>query len=222
MSAAVVILGAAHVTKDGVPLVQAVIPVGNDNDDVEQFGECEMYQCLGVTSLPWPKTKEGYAEGLAIVGVGGRDAVIVGARDVRTAKIVGKMKAGDTVVHSTGPKMSAQLQLKEEKRQAVLTTNDSKGETMMVLLDGKNDEAHVIAGGNVFKLSRKDGIVLADSTGGGLQIKDGVCRFTCKELVFPGAAPNPAFKLMAGPMTGSPGGPASVPMIAVKGVTVCM
>lgn len=215
-------LGAAHVTKDGVPLVQAVIPIGNDTNDVEPFGECEMIQCLGVTALPWGKTKEGHAEGLAILGVGGRDAVIVGARDVRTAKIVGKMKAGDTVVHSTGPKMAAQLQLKEEKRQAVLATIDSKDESMMILLDGKNDAAQVIAGGCVFKMSREDGIVLADSTGGGFQIKDGTLRFTCKEIVLPGAAPNPAFKLMMGPMIGSPGGPASPPMLAVKGVTVCM
>jgi hypothetical protein len=220
MSGVVVILGSSHVTADGVPLVQAVVPVRNDTDDVEQYGELEMFQCLGLTSLPWPKTKEGYAEGLAIVNVGGRDAVIVGARDVRTAKIVGKMQPGDTVVHSTGPKQSAQLQLKEKNRQAVLATKDSGGFDMMVLLDGKNDEAQVIAGGNVFKLSKKDGIVLADSTGGGIHIKDGVVRITGKELMMPGAAPNPAFKLMAGPATGSPGGPASVPMIAVKGVTI--
>lgn len=221
MDAVVVRLGAAHVTKDGVALVQAFLPVGNANDDVEQFGECEIQQCLGVTSLPWGQTKDGYGEGVAILSVGGRNAVVVGARDVRTSKIVGKMKPGDTVVHSTGPKMAAQLQLKEEKRQAVLTTIDSRGETMMVLLDGKNDECQVIAGGNVFKLSRADGIVLADSTGGGIQIKDGVLRITAKELMLPGPAPNPAFKLMMGPAIGSPGGVATPPMLAVKGVTIC-
>jgi hypothetical protein len=117
--------------------------------------------------------------------------------------------------------MAAQLQLKEEKRQVVLATVDSKGETMMAILDGKNDECQVIAGGNVFKMSRKDGIVLADSTGGGIHIKDGVVRITGKELMLPGPAPNPAFKLMMGPMIGSPGGVASPPMLAVKGVTVC-
>jgi len=219
VSGSIVILGASRVTKDGVPLVQAVVPVGDATNDVEQFGECEIYQCLGVTSLPWPATKEGHAEGLAIHSIGGRDAVIVGARDVRTAKIVGKMKPGDTVVHSTGPKMAAQLQLKEEKRQVVLATIDSKGETMMSILDGKNDEAQVIAGGCVFKMSRKDGIVMVDDTGGGFTIKGGLFRFTC-DVMLPGAAGNPAFALMAGPKTGSPGGPASVPLIPVKGVTV--
>lgn len=220
MSGVVVILGASHVTDKGVPLIQAVVPVANDNDDVEQFGEVESFQCLGVTSLPWPKTKEGYAEGLAIVGVGGRDAVIVGARDVRTLKIVGKMKPGDTVVHSTGPNQSAQLQLKEEKRQAVLATKDSGGFDMLIMLDGKNDACQILAGGNVVQMSKKDGIVLADSSGGGIHIKDGVVRITGKELMLPGAAPNPAFKLMAGPATGSPGGVATPPMIPVKGVTI--
>jgi hypothetical protein len=217
----VVILGAAHVTKDGVPLVQAVVPVGNDNDDVESFGECEIMQCLGVTSLPSPKTKAGYAEGLAMEGVSGRDAVIVGARDVRTAKIVGKMKAGDTVVHSTGPNMCSQLQLKEEKRQAVLATKNTEGFDLMVLLDGKKDECQLIAGGNVIKMS-KDGISLIDSSGkGGIQIQDGVVRII-GELVLPGLSPNPGFKLMMGPPTGSPGGPASLPLMAVKGVTCCL
>ena len=220
MTAVAVILGASHVTKDGVPLVQAFVPVGNAENDIEQFGEIESQQCLGVASLPWPKTKDGYAEGVAILNVGGRDAVLVGSRDIRTAKIVGKMKPGDTVIFSTGPNMAAQLQLKEEKRQAVLTTIDSKGETMMVFLDGKNDECQVIAGGNVFKLSRKDGIVCADETGGGFHLKGGTFRFTCKSVMLPGVAGNPAFALMAGPKTGSPGGPASVPLIPVKGVTV--
>jgi hypothetical protein len=59
-----------------------------------------------------------------------------------------------------------------------------------------------------------------DETGGGFTIKGGTFRFTCDNVMFPGAAPNPAFKLMAGPATGSPGGPASVPLIAVKGVTI--
>jgi hypothetical protein len=220
MNAAVAILGAAHVTENGVVLVQAVVPIQNDTDDVEQYGECEVIECLGHAALPWPKTKEGYAEGLLIVNVGGRDAVIVGRRDVRTAKIVGKMKPGDTVVFSTGPNMAAQLQLKEKNRQAILTTKDSDGFDMMIILDGKNNEAQVIAGGNVFKLSKKDGVVCADDTGGGFTIKGGTFRFTCDNVMLPGAAPNPAFKLMSGPATGSPGGPASVPLLAVKGVTV--
>lgn len=218
--AAVSILGASHVTDKGVPLVQAVVPVGNDTQDVEDYGECEMFLGLGQAALPWPKTKEGHAEGLLILNVGGRDAVVVGARDVRTAKIVGKMKPGDTCLFSTGPNMSAQLQLKEKNRQAVLTTKDSGGFDMMVLLDGKNDECQIIAGGNVFKLSKKNGIVLADSTGGGIHIQDGVVRITGKELMLPGPGPNPAFKLMAGPAVGSPGGVATPPMIPVKGVTI--
>lgn len=167
-----------------------------------------------------PPQGEWYAEGVALLNSGGRNAIVVGARDVRTAKIVGRMKPGDTVVHSTGPKMSAQLQLKEEKQQAVLTTNDADGDTMMVILDGKRREAQIIAGGCVFKMSKKDGIVLADETGGGFTIKGGTLRFTCKNVMLPGVAANPAFVLMAGPKTGSPGGPASVPLIPVKGVTV--
>jgi hypothetical protein len=218
--AAIVLLGAARVTDKGVPLVQAVQPVTNDQDDIEPLGDAEVFQCLGVTSIPWPKTKEGYAEGLAILNVGGRDVVLVGARDLRTAKIVGKMKPGDTVVHSTGPEQAAQLQLKEKSRQAVLATKDSKKETMLFILDGTEDEAMVIAAGNVFKMSRKDGVIISDASGkGGIQIKDGTVRIL-GTLMLPGSAPNPAFKLMMGPATGSPGGPASVPLFAVPGV-VC-
>ena len=220
MSAEVVILGASHVTDKGVVLVQAVVPIKNDSNDVESYGECEAMTGLGDAALPWPKTKEGYAEGLLIANVGGRDGIIVGARDVRTSKIVGKMQPGDKVIFSTGPNMAAQLQLKEKNRQAVLTTKDSDGFDMMVILDGKNNEAQIIAGGNVFKLSKKDGVVCVDDTGGGFTIKGGTFRFTCDNVMLPGAAPNPAFKLMSGPATGSPGGPASVPLMPVKGVTV--
>lgn len=218
--AAIVVLGAARVTPEGVPLIQAVQPVTNSKDDIEPLGDAEVFQCLGVTSIPWPATKEGHAEGFAILNVGGRDAVLVGARDVRTAKIVGKMKPGDTVVHSTGPQQASQLQLKEKERLAVLATKDSKGETMLAILDGKNDEAQIICGGNVFKMSRKGGVIISDASGkGGIHIQDGTVRIL-GTLMLPCSVPVPAFKLMMGPATGSPGGPASVPLLAVPGV-VC-
>lgn len=218
--AAIVVLGASHVTADGAPLIQAVIPIGNKNDDVEPFGEVASFQVLGLTSLPWPSTKEGHAEGLVIVNVGGHDAVIVGARDLRTAKIVGKMGPGDVVVHSTGPEMAAQLQLKEKKRQVVLATKDSAGETMMIILDGKGDSAQVLAAGHAFKMSRKDGISLVDSSGkAGIQIKDGVVSIF-GQIVLGGRVPDPVFKFMLGPPTGSPGGPASLPLTAAPGVSL--
>jgi len=218
--AVVVVLGASHVTAEGVPLIQAVNPIGNSNDDVEPFGEVASYQVLGVTSLPWPTTKEGHAEGLVIVNVGGHDAVLVGARDLRTAKIVGKMGPGDTVLHSTGPEQAAQVQLKEKKRQVVLATKDSSGETMMVILDGKNDAVQIVGAGHAFKMSRKDGISLVDSSGkAGIQIKDGVVSIF-GALVFGGRTPDPAFKFMLGPATGSPGAAASTPMIAAPGISL--
>lgn len=170
----VVVLGATELV-DGVPVVQARVALSALETDSEDFGRVDVMQGLGLTSAPWPADASGHAEAVVLRKVGGHEAVCVGARDTRTARIVGNLKPGDTVLHSTGPGQSAQLQLKESTRQAVLVTKGSDGKQVLVSLDGTADKVTIAAFGHVFEMSVANGICLIDSTGkGGLIIKDGI------------------------------------------------
>ena len=211
----IAILGASHVNKDGVPVIQAQISVGRDANDTEPFGEIDLYQCLGVSALPWPKDAGGHAEGLVARDVGGRNAVLLGGRDTRSAKIVGKLKPGDTVVHSTGPNEAAQLQLKEEKRQAALVSEDSRGNTMMFMLDGKNDKIQLTAFGNIIELSR-DGITIVSA--GDLTLSGKTVSIQ-GQVILGGKTPNPAMRVMTAPAP-SPGGVGSLPMVPAPGIFI--
>lgn len=211
----IAILGASHVTADGVPVSQAVIPLSDETHDVEDFGEIDMMSCLGVSSLPWPKDKAGHAEGVIVRKCGGRDAVCIGGRDTRSAKIVGKMKPGDTVVHSTGPNQAAQLQLKEEKKQAALVSEDSDGHTMMVILDGKNNRLQITGFGNMIELS-PDGISIVSV---GDVLINGKTVAVMGSVILGGKTPNPTMKIMTAAAP-SPGGVASLPMIPAPGVSI--
>jgi len=156
------------------PVIKATQPI-TDDEDVEAFGDLPLMQCLGVSSAPWGKDEGGYCEAAVARGVGGRDGVILGARDTRTNDIVGNLKPGDTVVHTTGPSKAAQLQLKEEKRQALLVTKTTDGKTAVCGLDGKNDKFSVALLGYMVEVSSANGICLVDKTGtAGIQIKDGI------------------------------------------------
>jgi hypothetical protein len=218
----IVTLGAAKIDPEtGAVLVQAAQPVGSDDTgDVESYGEVPMLQALGLTSVPYPSTDGGYCEGIVIGGVGGSDGCVAGARDTRTASIAGNAKPGDTILHTTGPNQSAQLQLKEDKRQAVLVTKKSNGEQMLLSLDGNREEMTIAINGAVFQIDKDGGIAIVDSTGkAGLTISNGVVNLF-GQLVLGGMTPNPALSIMLGPVTGSPGGGAAAPMVAAPGVFI--
>lgn len=211
----IAILGASHVTAEGVTVAQAVVPLSDDTHDVEPFGEIDLMSCLGVSALPWPQDKTGHAECVIARNCGGRDAVGIGGRDTRSSKIVGKMKPGDTVVHSTGPNQAAQLQLKEEKKQAALVSEDSDGHTMMVILDGKNNRIQITGFGNMIELS-PTGINIVSV---GDVLINGKTVAIAGSVILGGLTPNPAMKIMTAP-TASPGGVASLPMIPAPGVSI--
>lgn len=157
----------------GVPVVKASQPL-TDDSDTEPFGDVPLMQALGLSSAPWPASPEGHCEGVVLGPIGGRDAVCVGARDTRTAAIIGNLAPGDTVVHSTGPQQAAQLQLKEAKRQAILSTKTTDGKTAVCGLDGLNNKFVTAIFGYMFEISEANGICLTDATGNaGIQIKDG-------------------------------------------------
>ncbi len=157
----------------GAPLVSAKQPITGD-DDVEDFGDAPLMQCLGVSSAPYGKTDDGYCEGVIAAGAGSRDAVCLGARDTRTAKIIGKLAPGDTVVHTTGPNQAAQLQLKEAKKQAVLVTKGTDGKQILLVLDGKNDKVTLSAFGMAFNFDKSTKTISLMSANGqnGLVIGD--------------------------------------------------
>lgn len=146
--------------RTNAPQVSCFDVAGASDDDQEPFGDVPIMQCLGVSSLPAPPTSDGHAEGILVEGVGGLPGIVVAAWDTRTFSLFGRLDAGDTVLHSTGPNQAAQVLCKEEKRQVILATKDDSGEGAMVLVDGKNRKIQLLGWGLSIELSDANGIVL--------------------------------------------------------------
>jgi hypothetical protein len=157
--------------KDGNPRYQCSLPVGDDNADVAPFGEIPVATCLGVTSLPYPKDANGHAEAVVARGLGSRKGFVIGARDTRAGKIVGKMDPGDSVLHSTDPDQTAQVRVQGKKKSASVIVKGSNGKHMMVLLDGKNNKAQVLANGATIEIDDGGDISLLGKGGGGILIQ---------------------------------------------------
>lgn len=203
--------------KTGVPLWEPKIPVQDDETDAETFGPVAVYQALGISSAPWPKDGNGQAECLVARNVGGRHAVALGGRDSRTAAVIGNMQPGDTIVHSTGPNLAAQLQLKEGKLQAVLVTKtQSDGSTMALILDGKSEKAQLTHGGAILEIDPSGDIHIVNGSGAGLLIQGG--NIHVLGTLVAGAGNPSGLAFMLGPVAGSPGGGAAAPMFACQGV----
>jgi hypothetical protein len=210
----VVILGAAKLV-DGIATWQASVPVGDDTEDVETFGEIDVIQSLGITSTPYPKDESGYSECVVARDLPGRVGVCIGARDTRNAGFLGKQSPGDSTLHATGPGAVAQCFVKNEKRQAGLATENSKAETMVFVLDGKNDKGQWACNGALIEID-PDGDISLVTAGGAAILLQGGDIFFRGNVHLPGI--NPGMALMQGPQTGSPGGAAAAPMFAVNGV----
>lgn len=207
------ILGASKITA-GVVTWQVTIAVGNDNNDVEPFGEPDVFQSLGIDSVPFPKTEEGYAECLVLRDIGGKDAVCIGARDTRNNAFIGRMKPGDTSVHATGPAATAQCFLKNANKQAGLTVDDADKKSMMFLLDGKNKKSQWTARGAIFQIAEDGSIAITEKGGAGMIFRDGKI-FVVGALVLPGMKPGQVLAQML-PAGQPPGG--AVAMLPVMGV----
>jgi hypothetical protein len=217
MSADIVTLGAASISAAGIITWQAAVEIGNDNDDVEPFGQPDVIQSLGVASLPYPKDNEGRAEGLILRDCGGKDGVCIGARDTRNAKLVGKMGPGDTTLHSTGPGSVAQCFLKHKKKQAGLATDDVDGKSMMFLLDGKNKKAQLAARGAIVEIAPNGDISIINKQGTGILIQGGKIVIL-GELSLPGMTPGMAL-VQGAPIPQPPGPIAAGQFTPVLGVS---
>ncbi len=154
----------ASAVKRGVAVWQGFLSQSDDPADVEPVGEGDVFQGLGLSSMPYPADANGRAEGIGIRGIGGRVLSWIGARDTRSATIVGNLKPGDTALHSTGPSQAAQFQCKEAKRQAVMTTRREDGKSMVVLLDGASGKLQINIPG-IF--------IEADSNTGNISVTNG-------------------------------------------------
>jgi hypothetical protein len=193
-----VMLGASSL-KDGNARWQCTLAVANDNDDADSFGELPVYQALGITSLPYPKDDKGFAEAIVLPGVGGKKGVVVGGRDTRAAKIVGKMDPGDSVLHSTDPDQRAQVRVQGKKQMASLVVKGEDGKHLMVMLNGKDGKLQILAKGACIEIDDSGDISLLGKGGGGILIQGGdVCINGVLKL--PGMPPG--MFLMACPLTG--------------------
>jgi hypothetical protein len=207
-------LGAASLV-NGVPVWQANVPVANDNDKVEPIGEIEAFQSLGITATPYAKDADGFVECIVARDVCGRTAVALGARDTRNTGFLGRQEGGDVTIHATGPKAVAQCFLKNKKRQSGLATENSKDETMVFVLDGKNDKMQWAGNGAIVEVDKKGDISLVNSSGSGIKIQGGKI-YILGELSLPGMTPGMA--LVQGPPVPYVGGVTPTTMTPVMGV----
>lgn len=215
IDADIAILGASKVI-DGVPVVQANVPVGDLTEDVESFGEIEFFQCLGIDALPYPADDSGYAEGLIIKGAGGRNAVCGGARETRNQKFIGNMKPGDVTMHACGPSAVSQVFCKREKRQVGMATEDAGGKTLLFMLDGKNKKAQLAVSGAMIEIGEDGSITLVEKGGAGIKLEGGKV-YILGELSLPGL--NPGMTLVQALPAPQGPGPLTNPLAPVLGVS---
>lgn len=131
--------------------------LSEDETDAESLETAPVFGALGLVSRPYPADDTGNAQAAFIRGAN----VIVGMRDTRSASVVGKLSPGDVCVHSTGPKHTSRIFLKEETRQTVLMADDSNGKNMILMLDGKTDQVVISAFKQVITMRKEQGITLS-------------------------------------------------------------
>lgn len=214
MDIEIVKLGASKLNPNtNSPQWQALNDVGPDPGDSEDFGDIDIFQALGVSSMPWPADDESYAEAAVVRNCGNRDGICIGARDTRTSSAFGAIKPGDTILHSTGPNQAAQVQCKEEKRQVVMYTKDSSGKGVIGVIDGKNDQIQFAGFGMIIEMTKKNGIKLHN--GQASILLQGGDIYLNGNLHLPGMLPNQV--LQSGAPLPSSGGPAALPTVPVRG-----
>ena len=181
--------------KDGVALWQGITSITDEDGDDEPMGESDVFQSLGVSSMPYPSDDDGFCEGICVREIAGRDTCFIGARDTRSAAIVGNLKPGDTVLHSTGPQQAAQVQCKEDKRQVLMATKDNNGKTMMVMLDGTTGKFQVVLPGMIFEMDSSNGNYLMTNSECSVLIQGSTIALDGL-VIAGGRTPDPVNKIM--------------------------
>lgn len=210
-------LGASTV-KNGTVYVRCKGNPVDEDGTAPDYGQAPMMCALGVEAVPYQPTKEGCAEGLVARLVSGISGVIKAARDVRWASVVGKLQPGDTCIRATGPNQAAMAIFKEAKRIAALLTKAESGKTIMIALDGTEDKVTIShPSGSAFEMSKNGDISILGSGGAGILIQKGNVHFLGNPVIGAGNPRGFCFALV--PPTGSPGGVASLPLLAATGIT---
>lgn len=181
--------GASRVTDpDGtniLPVIKTQLQVDPESGDAEDYGEIPLMPCIGVTALPAAPDANGAAELACVTGVGGFTAVVVGGRDARCVDVVGELRPGESAFHNTGGAATKRSRLIcKEDLITLLVGNDS-----LFLID--RDKKHAILNvreAGQFELSKANGVLFGDSSGAGIQVKDGKILLNGGAISMPGGA----------------------------------
>jgi hypothetical protein len=192
-----------------------------DSENREPAGILPLMSCLGITSLPYPPTKEGHAEGIAAENVGGLPGVCVAGWDTRCAAITANAKPGDTILHSTGPNKAAQVQCKEEKRQVCLLTQKKNKKHGMVLLDGDNEVFQVLFNGAIIQINKEGAVDLIPRNGKcGITLSGDTIHLRCATLNIGGMMPTFGLAQVP-PIVGIPAVAIGTPFPCAPGINIC-
>lgn len=182
-----VTLGAARVTDPETgdpcpPIVRTTVEIEPDTDDREDFGDCPMCCALGVTALPAPATDAGHAEGVRVDGAGETGA-IVGARDTRSAGVVGELSPGDTAVHGTHENDAHRARLFcKDNLLALLVGND-----VVFSMDRGTKVITLAAFGQIIQVSDSDGVKIAEKGGAWQQMNGGKTTMGASSITLAGS-----------------------------------
>lgn len=147
----------------GLPLAQVVSDI--TNDIFASVDNVPIYQALGVTASPYPADVDDHCEAFVVEDVAGLDYAVIGFRDPRAATIYGAIRPGDTVLHSTGPNLAAQVLLKEEEKQVAMMTKASDGKDCGIIIDGGVDEINITGFGCLINMKGSGQITIGNKLG---------------------------------------------------------
>ena len=203
MRAYIVDLGASNIDPENGAATAQCVPASG-----APYNETPVFQCLGVTSLPYQADTDGDgevtdgAQGIMLTGIAGADGVLIGARDTRHDNPAGAMAPGETCVHSTGKGFESRLLCKDQLVCLIV------GDDTVLVLDRKERKFQVAIDGMIIEASRENGISMAEPGGAALILRDGNATLKGK-AVFLGENP---ITPIAGipPTTGTPAPSTSV------------
>jgi hypothetical protein len=182
------------------------------DEDAPDFGRAPFMCALGVSARPAPATQAGSAQGV-LDSVAGVDGVCYGGHDPRASNVFGQIKDGETALHSTGEGYDARVLCKDQMLAQIV------GDDHVIVIDRKNGQIVLNCPGGAIKISKSDGIVLADDTGNaGIQITGGMVS-VFGQVVLGGRNPVAAVAMVP-PQVGLTTTGTGIPVPAAPGVFI--
>ncbi|MCA9624734.1 MAG: hypothetical protein KC731_37180 [Myxococcales bacterium] len=146
--------------ESGHVIAHAVMPITNDVDDVEDFGEIDIFGQLGCTAMPWGKDDNGANEGFVCRNAANTDGILIGVRDDRTTDAYAELGPGETCLHATGPDFNSRVFCKEQLISLVVNDN------VVFSMDAKTNRAITLSGfGCLLEMSEENGLMLVGKGG---------------------------------------------------------